>query len=179
MRAVNDSPGRLGQTHLMQITRSHTFDHPIDQCWAMFHDPASHVSKFEAMGHRDLHVLEEEVTDTSLRMVIERLVDVDVPGFAKRVIRPTNTLRSVDQWRDAGDGTYRGTFELETKGVPIGIHGSTVLSAAGDATTYDVTIELKVKVPLIGGSIADYSKGIVDQQMADEFRLGDEWLASH
>jgi hypothetical protein len=162
----------------MEITEVHTFNHPVDECWAMFSDPASHVAKFEAMGHRDLEVIEEERSDTSLRMVIERLVDVEVPSFARKVIKPTNRLRSVDVWNDHGDGTYGGTFELETQGVPIQTRGRTHLEPVGDdRTRYEVTIDLKVKVPLIGGKIADFSKGIIERQLAEEFRLGDEWLA--
>lgn len=164
----------------MEITRTHTFAHPVAKCWAMFRDPASHVAKFTAMGHRDLEVIEEEQTDDSLRIVIERLVDVDVPGFARKVIKPTNLLRSTDVWQDRGDGTYGGTFDLDTKGVPIEVRGRTHLEADGKkATRYEVTIDLKVKVPLIGGKIADFSKGTIDGQLTEEFRLGDEWLASH
>lgn len=164
----------------MEITREHVFDHPIEKCWAMFHDPASHVAKFTAMGHRDLEVIEEKTTEDSLRMVIERVVDVDVPGFAKKVIKPTNLVRSTDLWNDHGNGTYGGTFDLETKGAPIETRGRTELTPEGDGRTrYVVTIDLKVKVPLIGGKIADFSKGIIERQLADEFRLGDEWLAAH
>lgn len=167
----------MRQNPAMEITKVHTFEHPVAACWAMFSDPDSHVAKFEAMGHRDLVVVEKERTETSLRMVIERTVDVDVPGFAKKVIKPTNSLRSIDVWSDHGDGTYGGTFELETKGVPIETRGRTRLEADGpDRTRYEVTVELKVKVPLIGGRIADFSKGIIERQLDDEFRLGDEWL---
>lgn len=170
----------MQQTPAMEITRTHTFDHPIERCWQMFRDPDSHVAKFEAMGHRDLEVIEQERTDTSLRLVIERMVDVEVPGFAKKVIKPTNLLRSTDVWTDRGDGTYGGTFELETKGVPIETRGRTRLTPDGaDRTSYEVTIDLKVKVPLIGGKIADFSKGIIDKQLEQEFQLGDAWLAEH
>ena len=163
----------------MEISRTHTFDHPLEVCWAMFHDPASHVAKFEAMGHRELELVSSDVTDGSIRLVIERLVDVDVPGFAKRVMQPTNLLRSVDEWHAAEDGTYRGTFELETRGVPIQISGATRLESAGEATEYEIVIDLSVRVPLIGGRIAQHSTGVVERQITEEFRLGDEWLASH
>jgi len=163
----------------MDITRTHTFDHPLEVCWSMFHDPASHVAKFEAMGHREIELISSEVTDDSIELVIERLVDVDVPGFAKRVIQPTNLLRSVDEWHAADDGSYRGTFDVETKGVPIQISGTTRLEAADEGTEYEIMIRLSVKVPLIGGRIAQYSKGIVERQVTDEFRLGDEWLDTH
>ncbi len=176
--------GRIGKTSLMEILCKHTFDAPIEACWDMFHDPASHEAKFIAMGHRDLEVISCDETETSLRIVIDRLVDVEVPGFAKRIIKPTNTLRSTDEWRSNGDGTYSGNFELVTKGVPIQITGSTALApAAGKKsatnTLYEVRIELSVNVPLIGGKIANFSKGIVTDQLEMEFKLGDDWLASH
>jgi hypothetical protein len=110
----------------------------------------------------------------------ERLVDVEVPGFARKVIKPTNNLKSVDEWYELEDGTFEGTFDLETKGVPIETGGRTRLWAeSDDSTGYEITVTLDVKVPLIGGRIASYSKGIIDKQLADEFRLGDEWLDSH
>ena len=56
--------------------------------------------------------------------------------------------------------------------------GTTLIEPDGDDRThYVVTTSIEVKVPLIGGKLADFSKGIVDKQMDDEFRLGDEWLA--
>ena len=66
----------------MQIRFTHRFDRPIDDVWAMFADPASHVAKFTRMGHRDLEVLSEEVTDDSLDLIVRRQVDLDVPAVA-------------------------------------------------------------------------------------------------
>jgi hypothetical protein len=163
----------------MKVTRTHEFAASIDRCWEMFHDPDSHVAKFTAMGHRDLEILECEADDDLLHLVIERMVDVDVPGFARKVIKPSNRLRSVDDWRRIDDQSCAGTFVLETQGVPIDITGHTRLTAEGDRSRYEIDVELKVRVPLIGGRIADFSKGIIDQQLTDEFRLGDEWLAAH
>jgi len=165
---------------MVDVRREHTFDAPIAKVWAMFHDPASHAAKFEAMGHRDLTVIEEDLTDDALRIVISRSVDTDLPGFAKKVLKPTNTVISTDHWRDFGDGTYGGTFSADTKGAPIKVSGTTRITAAGPTRThYVVTTTIDVKVPLIGGKIADFSKGIINGQMDDEFRLGDAWLTSH
>lgn len=164
----------------MQIVKRHTFDAPIDRCWAMFSDPKSHIAKFEGMGHHDVTVLEKKKTKKNLHIVITREVDVeDIPGFAKKFVKPRNTVVSVDDWNDFGDGTYGGTFTLDTKGVPLEIHGETLLEDAGDRTEYTVTIELKVNVPLIGGKLADFGKKIVTRQLDEEFRLGDGWLAAH
>lgn len=158
----------------------HTFDAPIDKVWAMFSDPASHVAKFEAMGHHGVEVLTEERSDDGLRIVITREVDVEgIPGFAKKFLKPRNTVVTDDRWRDRGDGTYGGEFTLDTKGVPFDTHGTTLIEPDGDRTLYTVTIELEVSVPLIGGKLEGFGKGIVEKQLRREFELGDEWLAAH
>jgi hypothetical protein len=163
---------------MVDIRREHTFDAPIAKVWKMFLDPASHASKFEAMGHRDIDVLDETTSKTGIKMVISRSVDVDLPGFAKRVLKPTNTVVSTDEWSDNGDGTYGGTFTADTKGAPIKVRGTTLIEPDGkNKTHYVVNTSIEVKVPLIGGKLGEFSKGIVNKQMDDEFRLGDEWLA--
>jgi len=141
---------------------THDFDHPIDEVWAMFSDPAAHVAKFEAMGHRDLEVIEEESSDDGLRMVIKRVTDLDVPSIAKKVLPSSPTVTTDDVWKDHGDGTYGGHFAVQMDGVPQRTKGTTSVS---------------VKVPLIGDKIAKASKGELEKQLNAEFAAGDAWLA--
>jgi uncharacterized protein YndB with AHSA1/START domain len=164
---------------MVDIRREHTFDAPIAKVWKMFCDPDSHTSKFEAMGHRDIEVIEKKASKAGIKMVVSRSVDVDLPGFAKRVLKPTNTVVSTDEWKDNGDGTYGGTFSADTKGAPIKVNGTTLIESDGkNKTHYVVQTSIEVKVPLIGGKLSDFSKGIVNKQMDDEFRLGDDWLTN-
>jgi hypothetical protein len=163
----------------MLVSRTHLFDAPIAECWTMFQDPDSHVAKFTAMGHRELSVVECDRDDDRLHLVIDRLVDVEVPSFARRVFQPTNQLRSVDEWARKDASTCAGTFVLSTKGVPLDISGTTLLTAEGDRSRYQIDVEVTVRVPVIGRRVAEVARGIVDQQLTDEFRLGDEWLVSH
>jgi hypothetical protein len=166
---------------MVEVTKTHVFDAPIEKVWAMFRDPASHLAKFEAMGHRDIEVVSQETTDDRFRIELKRLVDLELPGFAKKVLKPTNTVISVDTWNDHGDGTYGGTFELQAPGTPMETSGTTLIRPEGKKTThYEVTIAVKVKVPLVGGKIENYAKGaVIEPQLETEFRLGDEWLKAH
>lgn len=145
----------------------------------MVHDPDSHVAKFAAMGHREIEVVDCEVDDDRLRIVIDRLVDVEVPSFARKVIRPTNRVRSVDEWHRKDDSTCAGSFTLSTAGVPIEIAGTTSLTARAERSDYRIDVDLTVRVPIIGGRIAEVAKGIVQRQLDDEFRLADDWLSTH
>ncbi len=166
---------------MITVSRTHTFDAPIAKAWKMFRDPDAHVAKFAAMGHREIEILDTTSTKTQFTIELTRLVDVELPGFAKKVMKPTNTVISVDEWNDFGDKTYGGTFTLHSPGTPVETTGRTKLVADGkSAATYTVEIDFKVKVPIIGGKIESYAKGaIVEPQLETEFRLGDEWLATH
>ena len=164
----------------MDVSKSHTYGASVDAVVDMFGDPDAVTARYAGMGHRDIEIRSCERTDDALTVVSSRVVDVDLPGFAKKVLKPTNTVISTDHWRDFGDGTYGGTFSADTKGAPIKVSGTTRITAAGPTRThYVVTTTIDVKVPLIGGKIADFSKGIINGQMDDEFRLGDAWLTSH
>ncbi len=74
---------------------------------------------------------------------------------------------------------HGGAFTLDTQGAPVEISGTTVLVADGERTKYEVNVEIDVQVPLVGGKLADFSKGIVEKQLTEEFALGDTWLAEH
>ena len=162
------------------MTRTHTFDAPIEKCWAMFSDPAAHVAKFEGMGHHGVEIVEKKKTKSALRIVITREVEVEgIPGFAKKFLKPRNTVVSTDEWRNHGDGTCGGEYVMDTEGAPVEIAGETSLEPDGDRTLYTVTVDISVNVPLVGGRIAEFSKKIASRQLDDEFRLGDAWLAAH
>lgn len=164
----------------MEFTGRHTFEAPVERVWEMFQDKDAHLAKFESMGHRDIEVLEHDLNDDRFRLVVSRSVTVELPGFARKVLQPTNTVVSTDVWEDKGDGTYGGSFTVETPGAPIHSKGRTALRSDGaERTAYEVHVELTVKVPIIGGKIANWAKGDVEKQLTMEFDAGDAWLAEH
>jgi carbon monoxide dehydrogenase subunit G len=162
----------------MEFEASHVFDAPVDAVWAMFRDPRSHIAKFDSMGHRHIEVIDSHAGDDAFSITVRRDVDVDLPGFARRVLKPTNTVTSTDEWQRTDDGTCTGRQTVQTEGAPVKISSTTALTPEGDRTRYDVTVQLDVKVPLIGGKLADWSKGKVREQLDQEFAAGDRWLAA-
>lgn len=157
----------------------HIFDAHIDKVWAMFSNPDSHLTKFTAMGHRDIEVIESDASDGEFHLVVSRVVDMDLPGFAKKVLSPSNTVVTTDDWKRNADGSYEGVQDIDTKGAPVKVKAKTRLVAAGEKTEYTVDIDLSVKVPLIGGKLSDWSRGMVSKQVEQEFTAGDSWLATH
>ena len=164
----------------MDVSDSHTYAAPLDSVLDMFGDPDAVVARYEGMGHRAVEVLECTRTDDSLRVRTSRVVEVDLPGFARKVLSPTNTMVQTDEWTASGDGTWDGTVAVDVQGAPVKMSGSMRLEPAGDGTTMHLTLSMSVKVPLVGGRIADWAgKNDVPATMAAEFAAGDAWLADH
>ena len=164
----------------MELKGSHTYRSPLDAVLAMLADPAAITAKFEGLGHRDVQVLECDRHDSSLRIRTSRVVDVQLPSFARKFLKPTNTMVQTDDWHAAPDGGWDGAFNIEVTGSPVHISGTMRLTPDGGTCTHDVTLDVTVKVPLVGGKIADWAaKGDVQRNLDGEFAFGDSWLAEH
>lgn len=164
----------------MELNGSHTYDASVDAVMTMLGDADVTVAKYESMQHRDVKVLECERKGGSLRVVSSRVVDVDLPGFAKRVLKPTNTMRQTDEWTRGSDDLWEGTFDVEVQGAPIHISGTMKLTPRDGQTVHDVSLRVDVKVPIIGGRIADWAgKGDVRRSLDGEFAFNDGWLQAH
>ena len=161
----------------MRITGTHLYPVPIDAVLAMLRDQSATVDKYESMGHRDVAILEFAADDDTIRIVSSRVVDVELPGFAKKALSPTNTMKQSDTWQRQGDGSWSGTFDVEVQGAPVHLNGTMSLTSDGDGTRHDVTLEMQVKIPLIGGKIADWvGKNDAQRTLDAEFAYNDRRL---
>lgn len=164
----------------MGVSDRHTYEAPIDVVQAMFADEAAIRAKYEGMGHREVDITECTRTDDGLTIRSTRVVEVDLPGFAKRVMKPVNTMTQVDRWTDDGSGGWTGTFDVDVQGAPVKLSGTMTLTPADGACVHEVTMSMDVKVPLVGGKVRDWAeKNDVPKTLAAEFAAGDAWLADH
>lgn len=164
----------------MELKDSHRYDVPADAVIDMFADRDAITARYEGMGHRDVEILAVDRGDGSLEVRTKRVVDVDLPGFARKVLQPTNTMTQDDTWTRRDDGSWDGSFTVDVAGAPVELSGKMRLMPDGDACTHEVAITMNVKVPLVGGKIADWvGKNDARQTLAAEFAAGDAWLAEH
>jgi hypothetical protein len=166
----------------MEFKGSHTYAAPLDDVVAMLRDRDATRDKYERMGHRDVEISDCSGDTAAWQITSTRVVDVDLPGFAKRVLKPTNAMTQREQWHRSTDGGgWDGTFDVEVKGAPIHLSGTMRLVQGADGTTtHDVVMHVDVKVPLIGGKIADWAaKNDVRRTLDAEFAFGDNYLAEH
>ncbi len=163
----------------MRLNGSHVYPVPVEAVIAMLRDKSATIAKYESMGHRDVEIVELVSDDTALRIVSSRIVDVELPGFAKKALKPTNTMVQTDEWRRQDDGSWAGTFDVEVHGSPAHISGTMTLEPDGTDARHDVTLDVDVKIPLIGGKIADWvGKNDVRRTLDAEYAFNDSRLAA-
>ena len=161
----------------MRIEGSHVYSVPVDAVIAMLRDESATVDKYESMGHREVKILELAADDDTLRIVSTRLVDVDLPGFAKKALKPTNTMKQTDEWRRQPDGSWSGTFDVDVQGAPVHIDGTMSLAAEAGGARHDVMLDFQVKIPIVGGKIADWAGKNEGRKTLDaEFAFNDQRL---
>lgn len=163
----------------MELSRTHHFGVTPDAVIEMFADPDAVRARYEGMGHREVEVIDCDRTDTSLEVRSRRVVDVDLPGFARKVLAPTNTMVQTDRWLRHDDGSWDGAFDVVVVGAPVEMSGTMSLTTDRDGAAYSVTIRMAVKVPIVGGKIADWvGKNEAASTLEAEFAAGDAWLTT-
>jgi len=159
----------------MAFSSDQTYDATVDDVIALFVDPDVVRARYEAAGDRDIEILEcgPAAGPSGEGFVIRtsRTVDVDLPGFARKVLKPTNTMIQTDTWsaRDV-DGARDGDFEIEVKGAPVKVSGQMRIEpTASGGTRHTVDGKLDVKVPLIGSKVARWAEGPSQQRLDAEY----------
>ena len=159
----------------MAFSGDQSYDAAVDDVFALFTDPEVVRARYEAAGDRDIEILEcgPQGGPNGEVFVIRtaRTVDVDLPGFARKVLKPTNTMIQTDTWsaRDL-DGARDAYFEIEVKGSPVKVSGEARIEpAVGGGTRHTVEGKLDVKVPIVGGKIASWAEGPSQQRLDAEY----------
>lgn len=162
----------------MEFSVTHTYPRSAAAVFAMLVDFDRVCAKYEALGHADVELISrDEDDDGATTLVTRRVVPLELPGFAKRVLSPRQSVTQTDTWSAPDtDGVRRGTFAAVAKGTPVQVHGTMRLAPAGArrcTNTTDVTVECKI--PLIGGKIASFVAGDTRRAVDHE----QTWIRGH
>ena len=162
----------------MEFTVTHNYQRSAAAVFAVLTDFDSVRDKYEALGHGDVELISrEEDDDGGVTIVTRRVVPLELPGFAKKVLSPRQSVTQTDAWTAADDlGVRTGTFAAVAKGTPVQVRGTMLLAPNGARRCTDVmNVSVECKIPLFGGKIAGFVAGdtrkIVDHEQT--------WIRDH
>lgn len=137
----------------MKMKVTHHFDADVETVYALMTDPDFCMRKYADAGATDIQI-DSDHRDDGPKLVSRRKVTVDLPGFAKRVMQPTNTVVQTDEWSAT---TRSCRYSVEVQGVPSRIDGTVTLTEEGGGTRQEVQAEVKVSIPLLGGKLEKFA----------------------
>jgi len=136
----------------------------IDTVLTLLCEPEMVIARFEAAGDTDIVVVRCEADGDEFVIESTRTVEVEVPGFAKKVLSPTNEMTQTERWHaPEADGSRRGTMSVDVKGVPATTTATYELRPTADGTRHTVTGEMELKIPLIGKKLGGFLSGMITE----------------
>ena len=141
----------------MKMKVTHHFDADVETVFALMSDPDFCTRKYADAGATDIQIDTDQRAEGPT-LVSKRKLTVDLPGFAKKVMQPTNTVQQTDEWAPADDdGSRVCRYKVEVQGVPSRIDGTVRLTPEGSGTRQEVVAEVKVSIPLLGGKLEKFA----------------------
>ncbi len=157
----------------MKFRHELRYDAAPSEVFEMLADPAFRQAACEAQDVISADVqLDREGDGFSLVIDMLQRTD-DLPGFARTFAGESTQAIQRETWagRDGGD------LRIEAPGKPTSMRGTIRLEPDGAGTTEVVELEIKVRVPLIGGKLEKLMADKVTAGMDAEHRAGTAYLS--
>lgn len=152
----------------------HELSYPAspDEVYEMLADPGfrERVSAAQDVVSADVAI---DRRDEGFSLVNDQVQRTDgLPSFARKFAGQTTRAIQTEEWPDRTGGS----LQIDAPGKPSSMVGTIALVAAGPGTTEVVELEIKVKVPLIGGKLEKLLEDQVRTGMDVEHEVGQAWL---
>lgn len=157
----------------MKFRKELAYDADPEDVFAMLADPGFREKVAQAQ-----EVVSVEVTLTpsgrGFSLVSDQVQNTkDLPAIAKKIAGDTTQAVITEEWSEP----TRGSISITAPGKPTKAEGTITLKPAGTGTTELVELEVKVKVPLIGGKLEQLMADNIDAGFDVEHQVGQAWLA--
>ena len=159
----------------MKFRHELSYDAPPAKVFAMLADP-----EFRERACAAMEVISADVQldrdGEGFNLVIDQQQNTkDLPGFARTFAGESTQAIQREVWLEP----TTGDLSIESPGKPASASGTIRLEEDGSGTREVVELEIKVKVPLIGGKLEKLMAEKVAAGMDVEHTIGVVWLKEH
>ncbi len=115
--------------------------------------------------------------DSVVITAVRQLPMDKIPGAVKGLVGD-GQITQVDTWstKPDADGTLTGSWTADLGTAPAIIGGGYQITGSSDACSYSCSVDVKVKVPFIGGKIEEQVRGYLDRLISKEQDFLADWL---
>lgn len=142
-------------------------------------DPASAFKLCTELKHQEQVYAQLGGTDVKIKregrapkvkLNISRKEVANPPAAIRKLVPATNEVSHTEDWAADGDG-YSADIAIEIKGVPVRIKGTKSLQPDKGGCAVEWKFDVTSGIPLLGGIIASFAGGEVEQKLEKEFKI--------
>jgi hypothetical protein len=123
------------------------YAHDVDTVFRLITDPEALTKRCEALGERDVQV--EVIEEPGvIKIRVAREVEQELPGFAKKLFKPTNVVVEREEWRTTGERKV-GNGNLKIVGTGATMESTIALSPSSSGCVYEIDFQVTARAPLI------------------------------
>jgi hypothetical protein len=156
----------------MEFRTELSYDASPDEVFAMLSDPAFREQVAQA---QDVVSVDVRLTPTEdgFSLVNDQVQDTkDLPAIAKKFAGDTTQALITEKW----DSRTAGSISITAPGKPTSAMGTIRLAPDGEGTVEIVELDVRVKVPLIGGKLEKLMADNIEAGYRAEHTVGRAWL---
>ena len=156
----------------MKFRKELAYEADPDDVFEMLSDPAFREKVARA---QDVVSVDVKLTTSSngFSLVNDQVQKTDdLPAIAKKITGDTTRAVVTEEWSTPTEGA----ISITAPGKPSKAVGTITLEPGPTGTTEIVELEVKVKVPLIGGKLEQLMADTIDSGYDVEHRVGEAWL---
>lgn len=151
------------------------FAHPLDRVLAAMSEESALKDQLAEIGGHDAALLDYRTSATGVAYTLRQGVPADkLPGAIRSLHSGDLMVQREQTWKRVDADRATGTAHAHVGGVPGDIRADSELKAVGERTVWQVTGEVKVRIPLLGGKI----ERIIAEQVAKLMAKEAEYLTA-
>jgi hypothetical protein len=157
---------------------THTYDYSVSpsallDALANLDYLAARSERFGGVGAPTTERSEDSVVITAVR----QLPMDKIPSAIKGLVGD-GQITQVDTWSTVPDAdrSLRGSWRADLGTAPAIIGGDYAIETTDEGSSYSCSVNVKVKVPFVGGKIEQQVRGYLDHLITKEQAFLDDWL---
>ncbi len=156
-----------------RLTHQLTYPAPLEEVAAMLRDPAFRQQVCQAR-RRSSPTSRWRPRAPRPSVTVSRVLEArGIPSFAAKVVGDRIEVVQTETWHDHERADYR----VEIPGKPGEITGTAVLTESAGTTTETVSLDIGIRIPLVGGKLEGLIRDLLVKALEVEDRVGRAYLA--
>jgi hypothetical protein len=153
----------------MKVHVKHSLKTDLASAFKLCTEQKSQEQVYAQLGGTEVKI-KREGRAPNVKLRISRKEVANPPAAIKRLVPATNEVSHTEDWGAEGDG-YSAAIVTDIKGVPVKIVGTKSLQPEKGGCVVEWKFDVTSGIPLLGGIIASFAGGEVEQKLEREFKV--------